>query len=496
MAPHECRLTMKDAAVASKSPPPAFPFEGKAVEDSAPEGWVALRNGTGSILPPVFYCDDEKIPYPRLKDADVFVGGLDEAVPKLQMKLPWLDCIKTIANGQNVVQAISLSILVNVEGTQTTNTTLLPLVYFFVILCSEYLFLSGVLQNVEMMSKVTFFYGCLRHGIVLDFANLSGYVPRHRSAIAAVILALSGTYLIWAGARGTGWAGIMTRIPINMILLYNCYRLYIPWQESDTMEQRLIALPKLMEKDPTLARELLSKCKVQSESVTVARLSDILNIQRMARLEAVKDYVKRHNIEFDRAESTKSTADVLLFKSKSHYEGHPVVSWLQKKKHGGDHKAAKEDVAAFTKEIYDAGAKFAFSWNQLYTSLPEGVDDVLPSGNPLMIGSMALLIEDATKRQTWKLVEKDVDNITEGKLPSINSTTSPKELPDYVGCYKRMDKFRLPGKWTTALSEIHFLDETVEKFSGKISSQAEKVVLFSGFVFLFSMLLPFFILPA
>ena len=343
------------------------------------------------------------------------------------------------------------------------------------------------------MSKKTFFYGCLRHGIVLDFANLSGYEFRHRSAIAAVILALSGTYLIWAGARGTGWAGVMTRIPINMLLLYNCYRLYIPWQESDTMEQRLIALPKLMEKDPTLARELLSKCKVQSESVTVARLSDILNIQRMARLEAVKDYVKRHNIEFDRAESTKSRADVLLFKSKSHYKGHPVVSWLQKKKHGGDHKAAKEDVAAFTKEIYDAGAKFAFSWNQLYTSLPEGVDDVLSSGNPLMIGSMALLIEDATKRQTCKLVEKDVDNITEGKLPSINSTTlHQKELPDYVGYYKR-----LPGKWTTALSEIHFLDETVEKFSGKISSQAGIVALFSGVVFLFSMcVLPSYILPA
>ena len=50
---------------------------------------------------------------------------------------------------------------------------------------------------------------------------------------------------------------------------------------------------------------------------------------------------------------------------------HPVVKWLEQVKHTGNKAAAKADVTAFYEEVYKAGSKFAFSWNQLYTHLPE-----------------------------------------------------------------------------------------------------------------------------
>lgn len=392
------------------------------VEDSAPEGWIALREGKSSVSPPVFYCDDEKIPYPRLKD----VGGLDEAVPKVQLKLPYLDLFNTLMTGQNVLQSISLAILV--QTLEEADRALPAYALILALISSELLFMPGVLQKIEKTSKVAFFNGCLRHGIVLDFANLSG--NKNLGTLLGVLLALSGTIVVYCGASRAGVAAWVAAIQVVVTLGLNFYKFGDPWRECDTVEKSVITLPQLMEKDPTLARELLSKCKVQSESVTMARLSDILNIQRTARVEAVKDYVKRHHIEFDGAEAKTFSVDGLLLHTKKkkfqpgNDGGHPVVSWLRKKKHNGDIKAAQEDVVAFYKEIYDAGAQFAFSWNQLCTSLPEGVDYVLPFGipHPLMNGSMAKLIKDANMRQTGK----DVNNITEGKVPSTTSTTLSK----------------------------------------------------------------------
>lgn len=481
-----------------RSPPPPPIRTDKELKDSAPEGWIAFREGNVLQAPPAMYCPDkESIPFPCVRDSILLQGGLDEAIPKVKCELPKRALFDYLMSGQSVLQAISLAVLVNIAeqhataqatGGEQTSVDIFSLALFMLggVFC-EVLFMLGVMITVDKYVKESFFYGCLRQGIVLDFENLSGFFNVGSSCSA--VIALLACILIFRGVHNAGGTGTsyIAGTFVVVSLSYNALKFALPWRERDTVEESLIALPKFMESDPNTARKLLSTCKVQSESVTVARISDIINIQRMARAVAVQEYITRNKIELQEMEMKRLVSENFLIVSKKTWfkpysssrslndlihGKHPVVNWIERVKHKGNKTAAKADVTAFYEEIYNAGSKFAFAWNQVYTHLPEDEDHILSIGNPLMTGPFPSIAKDGS-------IMKDPE--ASRKPKSIFGSLSGRPIFSAVD----PEQFMV-GKWMCAFDQLHFADEKLEAYSCRITEEALVAYTIAGIIFMFT----------
>lgn len=478
-----------------RTPPPPPARTDEELKDSAPEGWIAFREGNFLQAPPAMYCPDkESIPFPCVQDSVLLQGDFDKAIPSVECELPKRAVFDYLMSGQSVLQAISLAVLVNIaeqhataqatEGSQSSVDFFSLALFMLGGAFCEILFMLGVMITVDKYVKESFFYGCLRQGIVLDFENLSGFFNLGSSCSA--VIALLACILIFRGVHNAGGTGTsyIAGIFVVVSLTYNAFKFALPWKERDMLEESLIALPKFMESDPTTARKLLSICKVQSESVTVARISDIINIQRMARAVAVQEYIGRNKIELSEIEVKKLESENFLIVTKKAWfkpyssnrllndlilGKHPVVNWIEKVKHKGNKTAAEADVRAFYDEVYQAGSKFAFAWNQLYTHLPEDEDHVLPIGSPLMTGLFPSIAKDGGKMK---------DPEASRKPKSIFGTLTGR--PNFSAVDP--DQLIL-GKWMCAFDQLHFADEKLEAYSCKITEEAYVAYAIAGFIF-------------
>jgi len=94
-----------------------------------------------------------------------------------------------------------------------------------------------------------------------------------------------------------------TRLYVNTSLALGSIALAIweslaPYRICDEFESTLLPLPKFLERDPGSALLLLNRVTVIPEKIFYARLCDLINIQKEARVKLIRDFSTENNLKF------------------------------------------------------------------------------------------------------------------------------------------------------------------------------------------------------